>query len=412
MLCTALLFLSLSARAEPSAAAPTEASSPDRDLPTAAGTLGIVGGAPVAEGELEAVVALFTRNANFGCTGTLIAPDLVLTAGHCGFSMEGALVGTHDLAEGGDWYALEEVWVHPDYATTYDVAVYRLSEPVTGIEPVPLLLDCDARAALVEGATVQIAGFGDIDSFATESTDLLHAADATVRDPFCADPVNSCNPAVSPGGELIAGGDGTDTCNGDSGGPLFTTVDGTLFLAGVTSRQALPSTVPCGDGGIYPRSDAFAAWIEETTGLAMDWPDCPDEPEINVPPVARADGITVLQNGAVGSTVVEIIDDAEQTHTLTLLDQPPAGRAWLEGDRVFVQPDTFSDEDYVLTVEVTDDGEPAESVVVELPVEVLGVTVIDPGSRGCETARIPFSWWPSRRPVTRPREAPTPPPSR
>ncbi len=411
MLCTALLLLGLSARAEPTATAPDEAPSPEDASPSAGPTVGIVGGAPVAEGELEAVVALYTRNANFGCTGTLIAPDLVLTAGHCGFSMEGALVGTHDLANGGEWYGLEEVWVHPDYAISFDVAVYRLDAPVPGIEPVPLLLDCKAREALIEGATVQIAGFGDIDTFATESTDLLHAADATVRDPFCSDPANSCNPEVSPGGELIAGGDGIDTCNGDSGGPLFVTVDGTLYLAGVTSRQALPSTTPCGDGGIYPRSDAFAAWIEETTGLPLDWPDCPDEPEVNVPPVARADGITVLQNGAVGSTVVEIIDDADQSHTLTLLDQPPAGRAWVGGDRVFVQPDAFSDDDYVLTIEVTDDGEPAESVVLELPVEVLGVAVVDPATRGCETTRVPLPWWPSRRPVRTPRVAPPPPPS-
>ncbi len=358
---------------------------------------GIVGGEPAEDGEFPSVVALYTRNQTFGCTGTLIAPDLVLTAGHCGFSMSGVLVGTHDLATGGTWHEVADVFVHPDYATTYDVAVYRLAVPVEGIEPAPLLLDCDARAALVQGADSWIVGFGDVDRFASESTDLLHAAIATIRDPVCADPANACNPDVSPGGELIAGGDGVDTCNGDSGGPLFVATDEGLFLAGVTSRQARPSTVPCGDGGIYPRTDAFAAWIEETTGLALDWPDCSDVPVDNAPPIVRADPLTVIQNGSARATALHITDEVDQSHVITILTPPPAGRAWVDGDRLVVQPDPFSDEDFVLEIEVADDGEPPLSTTVEVPVEVLGITVLEPPGGCANVPRAPSARWLARR---------------
>ncbi len=379
--------LGVQARAQ---APTTEAGPPPRD------PLGIVGGEPAEPGVFPSVVALYTRNNNFGCTGTLIAPDLVLTAGHCGLSMAGVLAGTHDLTAGGTWYAIQDVWVHPDYASTFDVAVYQLSEPVQGIEPAPLLLGCDARDLLVEGADTYIVGFGDIDTFATQATDVLHAAVATIRDPYCTDPAKSCNLEVSPGGELIAGGDGIDTCNGDSGGPLFVETEAGMVLAGVTSRQALPSTVPCGDGGIYPRTDAFAAWVEEATGLPMDWPDCPDEPTLNLPPVVRADRLQVIQNGTVGATTIEVFDDPSQRHRLELLNAAPAGQAWLHEARLFVRPDPFSDADYVLQVEVTDDGDPPASTIVEVPVEVLGITVIPPETGGCTTASAAdgsASWW-------------------
>jgi len=391
-----ILLLPLSAAASPATLGVQHQEPTTEAGPTSRGPQGIVGGEPAAPDAFPSVVALYTRNNNFGCTGTLIAPDLVLTAGHCGLSMAGVLAGTHDLTSGGTWYEIQDVWVHPDYASTFDIAVYQLSEPVQGIEPAPLLLDCDARDLLVEGADTYIVGFGDIDTFATQPTDLLHAAVATIRDPYCTDPAKSCNLEVSPGGELIAGGDGIDTCNGDSGGPLFVETAAGMVLAGVTSRQALPSTVPCGDGGIYPRTDAFAAWVEEATGLAMDWPDCPDEPLPNLPPVVRADRLQVIQNGTVGVTTIEVFDDPSQQHRLELLNAAPAGQAWIDEQQLFVRPDPISDADYVLQVEVTDDGDPPSSAIVEVPVEVLGITVISPGTRGCATAPAtdgPASWW-------------------
>src|SRR5690348_13699668 len=49
----------------------------------------VVGGTPVPDGQLRYVANIAIGGA-FGCTGTLIAPDWVMTAGHCG-SLTGSL---------------------------------------------------------------------------------------------------------------------------------------------------------------------------------------------------------------------------------------------------------------------------------------------------------------------------------
>src|ERR1044072_4534129 len=59
---------------------------------TAAPSMAVVGGKDAAPGAYPAVAEI-TFGQSFLCTGTLIAPTWVLTAGHCG-SITGAAVGT------------------------------------------------------------------------------------------------------------------------------------------------------------------------------------------------------------------------------------------------------------------------------------------------------------------------------
>ena len=69
---------------------------------TAAPSMAIVGGSDAAQGEYPSVAEVTIAQA-FLCTGTLIAPNYVLTAGHCGSITGGTrrrLPGR--LARGGD----------------------------------------------------------------------------------------------------------------------------------------------------------------------------------------------------------------------------------------------------------------------------------------------------------------------
>src|SRR4051794_41464608 len=59
----------------------------------------VVGGTPVPDGRLR-YVANISIGGMFGCTGTLIAPDWVMTAGHCG-SLTGAVTGGGGAAPAG-----------------------------------------------------------------------------------------------------------------------------------------------------------------------------------------------------------------------------------------------------------------------------------------------------------------------
>jgi endonuclease G len=63
--------------------------------------------------------------------------------------------------------------------------------------------------------------------------------------------------------EIVAGGNGFDTCNGDSGGPIYVSLPGSIAVAGLTSRASRNSVNPCGDGGIYTRLDVHATFIND-----------------------------------------------------------------------------------------------------------------------------------------------------
>src|SRR3954454_18151538 len=107
----------------------------------AAPSQAIVGGHDAAQGAYPAVADI-TFGA-FGCTGTLIAPDAVLTAGHCGSITGGTGVGspaawptplitvriggTHTGE--GETVPVKSVTVNPNYLANsgYDISILTLS---------------------------------------------------------------------------------------------------------------------------------------------------------------------------------------------------------------------------------------------------------------------------------------------
>ena len=224
----------------------------------------VVGGTAVPAGEFPDVVLVIAPRAL--CTGTLVAPDVVLTAGHCiGEMPKEVLVDSIDYAKpGGEVIAVKSATAYPDWEHHYDVGVLVLDHPAIP-KPRAVANACSLKA----GTGVRVVGFGLTTAAGTGQNSRLHQAMLAVGDPTCAHD-DACAPAIAPGGEFTAGGGGTDSCFGDSGGPLY--LDDALI--GVVSRGVGTAGSPCSGGGVYVRADKVVAWIERTTGRRLTRADC------------------------------------------------------------------------------------------------------------------------------------------
>lgn len=209
------------------------------------------------------------------CSGTLIAPDVVLTAGHCAETMPSTVrLNTTDYnGTSGVTARVRSVTAYPNWQSTYDIAVVVLDAPVQGVTPRTVATSCTYTAGWTNGANVELVGFGATDVQAQANNSRLYQVAVPLTDAMCADG-NGCKTGVSPGGEFVAGGDGRDSCNGDSGGPVYMDTPRGTLLVGAVSRATSTATNPCGDGGIYVRTDKVIAWIEQTTGRTLDKDTC------------------------------------------------------------------------------------------------------------------------------------------
>jgi hypothetical protein len=225
----------------------------------------VMGGTIVHDGRWDEVSA-------HACSGVLIAPRWVLTAAHC-------TLGNTDvqLQHREEGHEVVDTITHPDWQNTLDVGLLQLASEAS-VPPARPALGCGSQY-VVDGATVQIVGYGATSPDGSQFNDEMREATTEIVDADCSDDGWSC---LMPGKELIAGHPGVDTCPGDSGGPLYVLSSVGPLLAGITSRAANPGATPTGGveepcgtvPGLYVRVDAVVDWIEETIGEPLPEPDC------------------------------------------------------------------------------------------------------------------------------------------
>jgi len=235
----------------------------------------VVGGSMVPPGKWpDAVAVLGPKGA---CSGTLIAPDVVLTAGHCaGIAANEVVVDTTNYnASGGQRRRVAKLTAFPDYRTSYDVAVVVLDEPIEDVAPRTVASKC-TYASFSADTMVRLVGFGLTQTDGGGTNTSLREAMAPVLDPDCSGG-NGCRDAASPDGEFVAGGGGSDSCFGDSGGPVYLDTAGGPVLIASVSRGLAGAEQPCGGAGIYVRTDKLMPWIEATTQRSFTTDDCTGE---------------------------------------------------------------------------------------------------------------------------------------
>ena len=199
------------------------------------------------------------------CTGTLIAPNVVVTAGHChGLCTDRIFVGDDvEQLDAGTVIGVAEAVRHPDWSDApwaNDLDVLILDEDA-GVEPRPLADD----AALDDAHTVRLAGYGNTDVDSSGGYGVRRMVDV---------PLAGKDPAYGADfdKEFVAGAPflDKDSCNGDSGGPAYVRQGDSWYLVGATSRATDSAVRICGDGGIYTRVPVFEDWVKSIPGAHWD----------------------------------------------------------------------------------------------------------------------------------------------
>jgi hypothetical protein len=213
----------------------------------------IINGTPTSTSTsaFESVGMIGDRSGHF-CSGTLIAPQYALTAAHCAVGVANT---SGRFSVDGTTYSTSQVIVHPAYNPSQfgtdranDLAIYKLSQPVTGITPSPIF-----RGTPQVGDLLTLVGFGAGGSGTTgELGDF-----GTKR--FGTTPIDRVSATLI--GWSFDNNTESNTAPGDSGGPAFLNVGGTYYVAGITSGGSREDAA-LGDQSFDTRVDPYAAWID------------------------------------------------------------------------------------------------------------------------------------------------------
>lgn len=211
----------------------------------------------------------------FSCSGTVVAPRLVLTAGHCAVSQSGRLLQPHsyrvvwgvanvEKAGPRNVAKVTKVLLSPRYDPNvyrHDAALLVLSAPVAA-PPIPLATAADS-ALYAGGTLITIAGWGLTDGRAETAPEAFRTGETTIGStPFCKRK-GFLEDLYDPAIQLCA----TDrrkhrvgACSGDSGGPgIAHRADGSPVQVGIVStggpfcRLSFPE--------VQTRVDRISPWV-------------------------------------------------------------------------------------------------------------------------------------------------------
>ena len=235
----------------------------------------IINGLPTSPNRYPYVSSLLqTSQMKHMCGGTLIAPDIILTAGHCSGFFDSIQVGRYDIitpqaSTTFDHLLVEKHIVHPGFSNVImnDFALAKLYG-TSSVEPVRI----NNRRNLPNiGESLSVMGWGvTVEGIPDTASDILRSINVSALSN------DACNnstgmyegKSVSLAGYIVdnmlcAWNPNHDACQGDSGGPLIHTDNATQedIQVGIVSwGLGCANSFP----GVYARISSEYSWIRES----------------------------------------------------------------------------------------------------------------------------------------------------
>ena len=247
----------------------------------------VVGGSDAAPGQFPSVAEITYGAPGVGiflCSGTLIDPTHVLTAGHCSSITKPAFVsspvswppqsinvwiGGTESGE-GEKAPVSSVSIPPDYLGLTDRNDISILELAASSSMAPTQVAAASERAIWDpGTLATIAGWGRTEEGGDLPDTLQWAQVPITTDEYCESAYSDEDGWDFDPETMVCAGypeGGVDTCQGDSGGPLFADAStGVRRVVGATSwgngcaREGFP--------GVYARvaDTKLRTWIESVT---------------------------------------------------------------------------------------------------------------------------------------------------
>ena len=237
-------------------------------LLTASPALAIVGGAPPSPGGIALAVVTIVGSGGTFCSGALIAPKLVLTAGHCVQPGTDYRVVEYDAGHKPQLKTVRRAVAHPGFSmqsilahrASADVALLELDSPTRDGVPAALgvpHLPLDAGGGFtIAGIGVTIRGDGRSGGVVRTASLIATGKPGTLQ-------IRLVDPATQ------GTKPGLGACTGDSGGPLFEQQAAGQVIVGVISwSTGANGSAGCGGmTGTTPLT-LYRDWIVQT---ARQW---------------------------------------------------------------------------------------------------------------------------------------------